>query len=209
MSNPTEGMTPQQANEWDAAGEWAADTREPEKYVPVSALLPLLQAWKDWVPSKSPNAQVSAVNNGILQGQEWAHDDLVKAISERAVGSDLIAEETVALRAQVAGLESRLSELRKAFLTACREKQVLSLRLRAAEGELYEGRDSIKSLNRFLDEANDEIRSQREAAQANAQILKGEEANLSAALGYLTKLHDLVREADEDFNLSGSQDPDV
>lgn len=182
---------------------------EPEKYVPVSALLPLLQSWKDWVPSGSPDASVRSVNNGILQGQEWAHDDLTKVVSERAVGSDLIAAETVALRAQVAGLESRLSELRKAFLTACREKQVLSLRLRAAEGELYEGRDSIKSLNRFLDEANDEIRSQREAAQANAQILKGEEANLTAALGYLTKLHDLVREADEDFNLSGSQDPDV
>jgi hypothetical protein len=68
--------------------------------------------------------------------------------------------------------------------------------------DLLKSRERVAILEQSLDEANDEITRQRNRAQANDLVFKGEQDNLVIALDYLQKISALAREADEVFNLS-------
>jgi hypothetical protein len=77
-----------------------------------------------------------------------------------------------------------------------------------AKGQIFRLLDRIAILEQSLAEALDQVESQRNAALANAQILKGEEHSLTRVLGYLEKIQGVMNDADQDFNFSGNYDPD-
>jgi hypothetical protein len=153
---------------------------EPEYAILVKDLLPLLQAWKDWVPSKSPDARVSAVNNGILQGQEWAHDDLLHVLGRQGI-------DVAGLRQTITTLEGCLAD---------------------AEGEARGLRREEERLTQELAEAQEEIGRLKYAYSTTNAVLDGQGKLLAQALGHLEKIHDTVLRADEEFNFTGNYDPD-
>jgi hypothetical protein len=82
------------------------------------------------------------------------------------------------------------------------EAEELRTRLYEAEQEMQRLKARIPILEEALGQALDEVENLRQAARANAQIMAGEQAQMTLALKHLDKLWAIAQDANEDFNFS-------
>ena len=68
--------------------------------------------------------------------------------------------------------------------------------------------DACRELHRRLVEAREDVERERNRANANRDIMLGEQGAITRALGHLETIYNVVHEADEEFNFTGNYDPD-